>query len=307
VPFDVYHLLPQRQKFLKFLFSGDALDAERVVKLKDVGEAYVHRKDAQSYKDYIASGDDRSAAGISKRCRAQFLALYESYSSLVFLLTDQSETGSFKEGERMLGSCKKLCEELLGALAEFGNAREIINNSTIGEFGSVERAPAIAAYTALFSLQIGFEGIGNNMLATLLSDLGLLFLPPSVIKKIRAGQIEAMTPEEQALFKRYPLQSLDVVLDRKLAIHEKLRAVLVSIRERVDGKGFPKGLMDSKVPLESQLIQLSWQFDQMTLLRLGKPRVDPKQALKQLITHEIANPGRYSPELLQRLQAVFCN
>ena len=305
IPFDVYHLMPQRQKFLKFMFSGDTLDAERLTKLKQVGEIYIHRKDAGAYKNYIASSTDRSAAGLSKRCRAQFLALYESYSSLVFLLTDQSETGSFKEGEKMLKDCRNLCAELLGTLAEFGNAWEIINNSTIGEFGSVERAPAIASYAALFSLQLGFENVSNNMLAALLSDLGLLFLPPGILKKIREGNLDTLTAEERTQFQKYPLLSLDVILDRKLAIEEKLRTVITSVRERVDGKGFPKGLIDTKVPLEAQMIQLSWQFDQLTLLRMGKARVaDPLEALRQLVREELAKPGRYSVELLNRFSTI---
>jgi response regulator RpfG family c-di-GMP phosphodiesterase len=305
IPFEVFHLLPLRQKFLPFIFNGDTLDAKKQAKIQDIGEIYVHRKDAGAYKTYVAAAIDMSAQGLSKRCRAQFLALYVSYSSLVFLLTDQSETASFKEGGALLKNCRDLCDELLGTLAEFGNAWDIINNSTIGEFGSVERAPAIAAYAALFSLQLGMDKVSDTMLAALLSDLGLLFLPSPILIKIRNDQIAQLTPEERALYQKYPTQSLAVILDRKIALDDKLRTIVVSIKERGDGKGFPKGTQGHKVPIEAQMIQFSWDFDRRTLLRLGKQRPDPLKERNKLIEEELASRTKYTEPFMAKLQELL--
>ncbi len=224
---------------------------------------------------------------------------------MVFLLTDQSELNSFREGEAILKQCRELSGDLISVLAEFGNAWDIINNSTIGEFGSAERAPAIAAYSALFSLQAGLENIGDIMLAALLSDLGMVFLPPSISKKIRHDQMESFTPEEMEAFKGYPQQSLSVALDRKLSLHEGLRTTILSIHERADGNGFPKGIAADKLTIEPQMISFSREFDRRNQLRLGRPRVDPLEVRRQMIQEDNGVFASYSKPFLTLLANAF--
>lgn len=143
-PFGIYHLMPQRKKFLTLLREGDRLSVERLERMKNHPEYYIHRTQSEAFKKFVDSTTDRSAKGLAKRCRANFVALKTEFTKLVLEISNESEKSSLVEGQELLAKCKALCEDLLMNLAEFPKAWEIINNSSVGEFGSIERAPAIA-------------------------------------------------------------------------------------------------------------------------------------------------------------------
>ena len=303
--FDVYHLLPQRQKFIKFAFEGDLLPEEKLKKVQLVGEIYIERNAASKFADYIKKHQDLSAAGLATRCRAEFLALYASYANLAFLLTDQSEHSSYKEGEALVKKCRILSGELVNTLASHGNAFDIVNNSTVGEFGSVERTPAIAAYAGLFALQMELDKIDEIMMATLLSTIGLLITPFAVSAKIRHDRLDDMTPEEVAAYHRYPSESLDLALGRKLPIDPALRELILCVNEKANGSGFPRGTSDPKIPIGSQLIRFCTQLDRRTLVKLGGTRNNPQDVLKQLARLTAGDTATTTPEFAAKLNKAF--
>lgn len=302
VTFDIYHLMPQRQKFLKFIFSGDVIDEKRIEKCKQVGELYISRSDAIAYKDYIKGINDMSRAGLARRCRSQFLALYASYTDLILLLTDQAEHMSFSGGLGYLEKCNSMCGELIGALGEFGDASEIINNSSVGEMGSIERAPAIAAYVAVLGLQADFDKLDSIMLASLLTDLALIMMPPSVMKKLKNRAIASFTTEERAIYEKYPQMSLDLILNRKIPLDEKIRHMILSTHERADGKGFPKRPQAEKIGLGAQLINFSREYDQRTLIRMGEARPDPKKVIKQMVDEDYGKFNKWTADFMKKLR-----
>lgn len=304
VPFSVYHLLPQRKKFLITAFKDDLISKEKLDKASQVGELYFERDEAKLYNDYLRQHSDRSAAGLAKRCRGQFLALFSTFSTLTFKLTNQSENASFAEGQELLKSCLDLCSELLGTLAETGEPWKIINNSAIGDFGSVERTPAIAAYAGIFALFLEWKGIDQVMLTALLADLGLLFQPSETLRKLRTTGAKALSEEERALFVKYPARSMDLLLDRKLSFPEKQRKWIIQTLERHDGQGFPNRTVSSMIDKESSLIAFSRDFDQRTLIRIGKPRIDPSAELKQML-NEPESVAHYGEALVDSLKKVF--
>jgi len=305
--FDLYHLLPQRGKFVKFAFAGDFLSTEKLERLKEVPEFYVHRSEASQYAKWVGEEVDASAKGLARRCRAQFLALYAGYNELVFLLTDQSDHGSFKKGEELLKRCRDLSSELSSALAAHGSAWDIVNNSVIGEFGSAERSPAVASYAALLALQAGIDSIEEMMLAAMISELGLLFMTPSVTTKLREDRMGELSADELREFENYPLKSLNLVLDRKLQIEEKLRNLVLTMHLRADGKGYPRTGSSGgpkKMTLTSQFLNLAYEMDRLSLVRLGKARISPEQILRQILAEEQKRPARYTVEFTQQVLAA---
>jgi response regulator RpfG family c-di-GMP phosphodiesterase len=307
LPFDIFHLMPQRRKFVKFIFKGDIPDEIKMKKIIEVGEVYVHRSKTSIYKKYVEELNDQTKDGLRRRCRAQFMELYSQYSTLVLMLTDQIERTSFSEGEKLLSSCQEICQELLSSLGEFANPWDIINNSTVGEFGSVERSPAIAAYASVFSLQAGLTQIDSIMLVALLVDIGIIFLDPQITKKIRDDQLSTLTPEQLSAYKKYPQRSLDMVLDRKIAMSEKMRTIFISVHEQANGKGFPKGLTGERIPIESQMIQFCKELDARTALRFGKARTQPSTFRNEMVTEEIQKGDRLTPTFLKTVKQAFNN
>ncbi len=306
LPFDLYHLLPMRKKFLKAGFEGQELSQEKLTKLSEAGEFYIDRASAIRFKDYIRKTTDRSPGGIATLCRSQFLALQGQSLDLLFQLSAQAENASVGEGQELLKKCGDLCSELLSVLAEHGKPWEIVNNSTVGTFGSVERAPAIAAYTGFFGFLTDLPDTGQLMVSALLAELGLLLLPPGILKKLRNGSEASLTEEEKKIYRTYPLRSVEVCLNRKLSLPEKQRNLIQSTHERLDGSGFPQGLAARKIPAGSLAIGFARLFDQQTLVKMGELRSEPIDVLRKALTVDETNRKHFPVEWMDLLaKAIF--
>jgi len=114
--FTLFHLMPLNQKLLPVLPKGVAFNEARMKKLESVGEVFVRRDEVDRYRAYVESNPDPSGQGLKSRCRAQYLSFCNSHTQLIFLLVDQSENASFKEGKWLYDRCEILARDLLTTL-----------------------------------------------------------------------------------------------------------------------------------------------------------------------------------------------
>ncbi len=276
----IYHILPLNKKFIPVITPG-IIEQDKLDKLQRFGEVFVKREDWEKYKKYSNDNQDTSALGLSIRCRNQFLSLSAAYIDLIFLLSDQSEEASYTSGIELYQKCFNLCEELILMMGGAASAWDIINNSAIGTFGSLERATAISAYSGLLSLHSNIGSQAEIMIAALMSEIGLLDLSPKITKKLRDGN--AFDDEEMKAYAQYPIMSLNKILSRKLQIPEKLRNIMLSVHEQVDGKGFPNRPRPERIPMESMIIQLSGIIDKYSLIKFDKERKSMSQIKEELL------------------------
>jgi hypothetical protein len=287
LPFTIYHLLPQRKKFLKLIRTGDSIAVDRLPRLLENPEFYLDRGDLYEYKKFVEETSDKSSKGLAKRCRANFVTLQSEFTNLAFEVTDESSRVSFLEGQELLARCQKLCDDLLVNLAEFPRAWEVVNGSSIGEFGSLERAPAIAAFSGMLALRADLKRVEEIMMASLLVDMSVLTFSSKIADALRAGKnifnSGSFSNDELEKYRRLSQRSVDLALNRKLSIPEKLRNIIVGVYEQADGKGFPNGINDQKIMIESQMIRFAKEFDSRIQVKLGRARKDPIDAMKEIL------------------------
>jgi len=93
--------------------------------------------------------------------------------------------------------------------------------------------------------------------AGLLHDIGKVGVNEEVLDKV--GKL---TPEEWELIKQHPARGADIIAQLKF-----LDPIVPWIRghhERPDGRGYPDGLNEEQIPLESAVIAVADAFDAMT-------------------------------------------
>ncbi len=304
--FTLFHLMPLNQKLLPILPKGTPLDEKRLKKLEIVGEVFVRRDEVDRYQHYVETHLGNSAKGLQGRCRAQYLSLCTSHTQLIFNLLDQSEGASFKEGKWLYDRCELLARDLLSTLASVGEAWDVVNNSSLGEFGSVERSPTIAAYSGLLSLMGAMGDAVEVMVAALLADIGMLELNPRISQKIRQTHgLENLTEAELKEYHQHPKISLNRCLDRKLAIKDSVRNIILSTHERVDGKGFPEGRDASEIPLDAMLIQFCEMIDRGAMVKMGQERTSIQEVRQTLVDQEIKDAKIFSYVFLQKIKPVI--
>ncbi len=306
LPFHIYGLMPLNQKFIPVVPKGSPFTDTRRSKVESLGDLYVKREDIDQYRAYVVANTDASAAGLKSRCRAQYLNFCASHTDLVFLLSDQSEIGSFQQGKDLFEKCQGLAKDLLVSLSSVGEAWEVVNTSSIGEFGSVERSPSLAAYSGLLSLMSSVGDSTDVMTSALICDIGLIDLSPKLSAYLRkAGTADHMDEEQLKEYCQHPTVSLNRCLSRKLPLTEKLKNIVLCTHERSDGKGYPNKVHGEKVPLESYLIQFSEKVDQIAMPKMGQARVNPLEARKKALEEGQKEMNQFPFLFLEKIKTAL--
>lgn len=272
IDFNLFITLPLNRKFILFARSDTKLDPERINQLQALNELYIKREEYDAWLNYIKKYGDNSRNSLEKRCRAQFLSLSIAFSNLVLAVSDQSEYTSFAHGKVLYDKCYSLASDLLTNLSALGSAWEIINQSALNNDTPIDRSPAIACYAGLMCLELEIADPLEVMIAALVSDIGLLELPPKPMIKLREGLIAEMHPEDLNIYKHHPVASLNQLLSRKVPVPERMKSIILNTHEFFNQKGFPNHPRPEKIPLEAYLIQACQLIDEQSLIKLGRAR-----------------------------------
>lgn len=305
VDFTIRYLMPLNKKILPIVKAGTTLTDNQITKLKTATELYVSREDLPQYEKYIMENPDNSAQGLNSRCRIKYLLLGKSHAELIYLLIDQAESASFEVGKKLYDRCIQLAGELLNILATVENPWAIVNNSSFGELGSIERSSSVAAFAGLISLMLGTNKEIETVTAGLLCDLGLLEITPQVSAALKTKNLSILNPDELKIYHQHPNTSLNMCLAKKFPVPETLKKIIQRTHERADGKGFPGALNSQVIPFESMLIQYCEVLDQALIPKIGEAKIDVMELQKEIINKSLEGSSQFSVELVSKVSSLL--
>jgi len=140
--------------------------------------------------------------------------------------------------------------------------------------GHSERVSGLAEAVAR-ELGLGEDRIRRVKLAGLFHDIGKALLPPDLLSKTGP-----LNPEEKAEIESHAERGAAL-----LAACPGLSDIAPWVRshhERLDGSGYPEGLKDGEIPLESRILAAADAFDAMTSPRLHHTALSVEKALEEL-------------------------
>jgi len=126
---------------------------------------------------------------------------------------------------------------------------------------------------------IGLKDDRLNLLRTagLLHDIGKIAIDYAIIDK--AG---ALTDEEYLEVKKHPEIGYRIL--KSSIEYEDIAKTVLYHHERIDGSGYPKGIREDEIPLESKIISIADAYDAMVSLRPYKKRkITKEEAIEELI------------------------
>lgn len=299
--FPLFYLMPINKKFLKIHKPGYPIPKSFIDRYKEVNELYIHRSDLKSWTEYVNSLSTDDHEGRLRNCRLKFLQLSQSFLDLALLVADRSTVSSFSQGKDLYDLCEAFADDLLTSLKGIDDPWDTISNSSIGDFGSIERAPTIAAYAGLLSIRSNIGKAKEIMIGALFSDLGYLELDPKTAQKMRKNEVEQMSLAEKNEYEQHPVRSLNLCLTRKLPLSEIVKNIILQSHERMDQKGFPHQLRNDKLTEESMLVRLCWDLDTRSQIHLGKERITIKEAKANLSQSILNESDNYSLVFLMKI------
>ena len=127
----------------------------------------------------------------------------------------------------------------------------------------------VAEYTSMLAKEMGCdeETIEKYYNIALLHDIGKIGVPMEVLNK--PGKL---TDEEFAIIKSHPAQGENVLKD--ISIMPELAIGAGAHHERPDGKGYPRGLTEEKIPQVARIIGVADTFDAMYSNRPYRKRMN---------------------------------
>lgn len=113
--------------------------------------------------------------------------------------------------------------------------------------------------------------------AAILHDIGKVAVDDRVLNKV--GKL---TDDDWAMIRRHPVTGADLVI--KMSVLDKVGHWIRHHHERPDGKGYPDGLKEDEIPVESSIISVVDAFDAM----VGGPAKEDQRPYRQPMSREDA-------------------
>lgn len=163
-------------------------------------------------------------------------------------------------------------EERLDTIAEA--FAQVVDSKSPYTYGHSSR---VAIYTDAVAREMGIPSGRRRWLrrAALLHDIGKLGVSNGVLDK--PGRLDETEWEQIKAHARYSEEILS-----RMSIFSELAAVAAAHHERLDGKGYPRGLRAEEIPLETRIITVADIFDAITAERPYRGPIPVPEAIAML-------------------------
>ncbi len=178
------------------------------------------------------------------------------------LITDITERKT--EEERLLEGWFKTVESL-------GNMVELRDPYTSGHQRSVANLAKVVAE----HMELSKKTVNGIYLAALLHDIGKISIPAEILSK----PIK-LTEEEFSLIKTHPDKGSEII--KSIDFPWKVKEMIRQHHEKLDGSGYPLGLTEKEILLESQLITVADMVEAMSSHRPYRPSLGLDFAIEEI-------------------------
>ncbi|HMJ73785.1 MAG TPA: HD-GYP domain-containing protein [Solirubrobacterales bacterium] len=142
---------------------------------------------------------------------------------------------------------------------------------------TARHSAAVARYSRAIANRAGFSKQQEELvhIAALLHDIGKFILPDRILKAN-----VPLTDEDWMLIRRHPQQGARVV--SSLDGYGPVADIILAHHERIDGKGYPRGLEGDDIPELARIISVADTYDVMTARDSYRTPTSSYEAIQEL-------------------------
>jgi putative nucleotidyltransferase with HDIG domain len=186
------------------------------------------------------------------------------------------------QAERLRDEAHERNQELAAAndrlrRAHFGAMRSLVRSIHLHDQMTARHSAAVARYARAIAKAAGCSEEEQQLVHTagLLHDVGKHILDDAILK----GDTK-LNDEQWELVKRHPEEGARIV--RMLEGQEPVAEIIHAHHERVDGRGYPRGLEGDAIPRLSRMISIADTYDVMTARDSYRDPVSSADAVAEL-------------------------
>jgi putative nucleotidyltransferase with HDIG domain len=216
------------------------------------------------------------------------------FGSIVLLLIFRHLTVALLRSEDRADQLEARSIQL--ASLQFGVLATLMNALALRDRTTSRHATAVARYAKALAAEAGCSEGEQEVIhtAALLHDIGKFTWSDRVLHP------QQLTDEDWAVIRRHPQDGATLV--GKLDGYGPVADAILYHHERVDGGGYPAGLIGSEIPLASRIIAICSTYDTMTARETYNTPMKPEPAIQEM--RQIAG-HQLDAELVDRFIALL--
>jgi putative nucleotidyltransferase with HDIG domain len=195
-------------------------------------------------------------------------------SAVVVLLIFQRLTVALLRSEDRADQLEARSIQL--ASLQFGVLSTLMDALSLRDRTAARHAAAVARYAKALAIAAGCNEAEQEVVHTagLLHDIGKFTWPDRVLHP------EQLTDEDMKIIQRHPQDGATLV--GKLDGYGPVADAILYHHERIDGGGYPAGLIGSEIPKSSRIVAICSTYDAMTSPSTPRTPLSPEEAVAEL-------------------------
>jgi len=191
------------------------------------------------------------------------------------LVTFQYLLGALLVSQQRAEELEKRSKQL--ASFQVGMLSAMLRTLDLRDQMTARHSAAVARYSRAIAQRAGYSRQDEELvhIAALLHDIGKFILPDRILKAN-----VPLTDEDWMLIRRHPQQGARVV--SSLDGYGPVAEIILAHHERIDGKGYPRGLAGDDIPELARIISVADTYDVMTARDSYRTPVSTHDAMQEL-------------------------
>jgi putative nucleotidyltransferase with HDIG domain len=193
----------------------------------------------------------------------------------IVLVTFQYLLGALLKSEERAAELEVRTNEL--ASFQVGMLSALLRTLDLRDQMTARHSAAVARYSRAIAQRAGLSRREEELvhIAGLLHDIGKFILPDRILKAN-----VPLTDEDWMLIRRHPQQGARVV--SSLDGYGPVAEIILAHHERIDGKGYPRGLEGDDIPELARIISVADTYDVMTARDSYRTPTSSYEAIQEL-------------------------
>ncbi len=193
----------------------------------------------------------------------------------IVLITFQYLLGALLKSEERATELEVRTNQL--ASFQVGMLSALLRTLDLRDQMTARHSAAVARYSRAIAQRAGLSRREEELvhIAALLHDIGKFILPDRILKAN-----VPLTDEDWMLIRRHPQQGARVV--SSLDGYGPVAEIILAHHERIDGKGYPRGLEGDDIPQLARIISVADTYDVMTARDSYRTPTSSYEAIQEL-------------------------
>jgi putative nucleotidyltransferase with HDIG domain len=190
---------------------------------------------------------------------------------LIFQYLLRTALSSLRRKEELEGRTRELASLQVGLLST------VMQTLSLRDKMTARHSAAVARYSREIARELGMDAHDLEVVhtAALLHDIGKFIFPDSIL-----FAASKLSKEDFDIVKRHPEQGARLVA--RIDGYGPVAEIILAHHERIDGNGYPNGLIDGQIPLAARIISVADTYDVMTSRDSYRRPVSSREAIEEL-------------------------